>query len=81
VTILLKDPEVERLARELAEIEGMSVTDAIRCALIERRTRLLDAREAKRRRAAAALARFDALRVLDTSDQADLLYGEDGLPR
>jgi antitoxin VapB len=81
MAIFLKDPEVDRLARELAEIEGTSITDAISRALAERRARLLDAREAKRRRADAVLARLDALPVLDPRDHAEMLYGEDGLPR
>lgn len=36
----IKNPEVERLAREVAEITGESKTEAIRRALTERRARL-----------------------------------------
>ena len=36
----IKNPEVERLAREIADLTGESKTEAIRQALIERRRRL-----------------------------------------
>lgn len=39
----LKNPEVERLATEVAEMTGESKTEAIRMALVERQARLLEA--------------------------------------
>jgi antitoxin VapB len=36
----IKNPEVERLAAELARLEGVSRTEAIRRALLDRRARL-----------------------------------------
>ena len=81
VTIFFEGSELSRLARELAKIEGTSIADAIRRALIERRSRLLNERQTKRLRVDAALARLDALPVQDQRDHAEMLYGEDGLPR
>lgn len=40
----IKDPETERLARDVAELTGESKTHAVRVALRERKTRLLLAR-------------------------------------
>lgn len=45
----LKNPEVERLAAEVARLAGESKTEAIRKALEERRTRLIGATPAERR--------------------------------
>ena len=45
----LKNPEVERLATEVARLAGESKTEAIRKALEERRTRLIGATPAERR--------------------------------
>ena len=46
----LKNPEVERLAAEVARITGESKTEAIRRALLERRVRLM-AKPVEERRA------------------------------
>jgi Uncharacterized protein conserved in bacteria len=45
----IKDPETERLAREIAEMTGESKTGAIRQALNERKGRLLLARSGRGR--------------------------------
>ena len=46
----LKNPEVERLATEVARLTGESKTEAIRRSLEERRRRLKDAPAGERRR-------------------------------
>lgn len=78
----IKDPETDRLARELAALTGQPITAAVRDALEDRIAAL-------RRRAAAdsgpdladIIARGRARRVVDDrSDDEILGYGEDGLP-
>jgi len=49
VALNLKNPEVERLAAEVARLTGESKTEAIRRALEERRQRLKGASSAARR--------------------------------
>ncbi len=41
----IKNPEVERLAAEVATLSGVSKTEAIRQALLDRRTRLAPKRQ------------------------------------
>ena len=81
MAIYLKDANVDRLAREVASMEGISITDAIGKALEDRRTRLLTARDEKLRKVQARLERIWALPVLDDRPPNELLYDEDGLPR
>lgn len=86
MALSIKNPETERLARELAAEAGESVTTAV--------TRSLEERLATRRgeqtaraallqewvdRSASLRSRWPA-DLLDV-DHGDLLYGEDGLPR
>ena len=83
VSINIKNPETHRLARELAELTGESMTTAVTVAVRERRDRIL-ARRGGRAQAMVELGR-DCARRLPTSvrdvDHGELLYGEDGLPR
>lgn len=84
MALSIKDPETERLARELARHTGESITKATRKALEERLRRvagtrrhatLLDDLAAIRRRCAA-------LPVLDDRPADTILgYDADGLPR
>lgn len=83
MAISIKDPETDRLARELAAATGETLTDAIREALRERLAR--EAQRARRgltaevRRIQERIAR---LPVLDArTDDAILGYDEHGLPR
>jgi len=79
----IKNPETHRLARELAELTGESMTMAVTVAVRERRDRVLARREG-RAQAMLELGR-DCARRLPASvrdvDHGELLYGEDGLPR
>lgn len=83
MAISIKDPETDRLARELAAVTGESLTDAIREAVrdrLERETK--DARKpigAEVRRIQERLAR---LPVLDARAADEILgYDHHGLPR
>lgn len=81
MAIYLKDPEIDRLARELARLERTSLTEAVRRALAQRQKDLTDERAAKRRRVAARLSRIAALPVRDAGDPDDALYDAQGLPK
>lgn len=79
----IKDPNADRLARELAEATGESITTAITVAVSERldRVRGIAPREERRRRV-LEIARLSASRpVLDDRPPDEILgYDEDGLP-
>lgn len=79
-TLNLKDPEVYRLARELAERRGTSMTAAVRAALHE----AVEREPAPQRRASVEELMELARRVRESSDQPfltdDDLYDERGLP-
>ena len=79
----IKNPEVDRLARELARRRGESITDAILAALRE----ALKKEKSRHRPAGLAEelleigARYSALPVLDQrSDDEILGYDEHGIP-
>ena len=79
----IKDPEAERLARELARRTGETMTGAVVVALRERL-----AREERRTRDVEALAEeamaigrhCASLPVLDNRSLEEMLYDEHGLP-
>lgn len=83
MAISLKDPEADRLAREIAQRTGETLTGAIVVALRERLTRLRA--RPKRRLLSEELReigeRCAALPTLDNrSDEEILGYDENGLP-
>jgi antitoxin VapB len=85
----LKNPDVERLAAEVARLTGESKTEAIRRALEERRQRLKGPATAKRRARVLAFLRADVWptippgqrgRRLSRAEEDDLLgYGPEGV--
>ena len=84
MALSIKNIEVERLARELAEKTGESLTGVIQTALQERLERL------KRQRKSQILVsqlreilhRVDQLPVLDSRSPDEIIgYDENGLPR
>ena len=86
MALSIRDPEADRLARELAALTGETVTQAIKTALQDRLRRERKRRsagiEAKLGRPRAIQARLATLPVLD--DRApDEIIGDDehGLPR
>ena len=85
VTLSIRDPETDRLARELSRRTCETMTQAIRRAVEERLARLDSSREAEvaRRRQAidAIVARAHSLPVLDDRSPEEILgYDENGLP-
>lgn len=79
--LYLKDPEIDRVARELAKLEGTTLTEAVSRALADRRERLLADREARKKRIGKLLEEIWALPVLDRRQPDEMLYDEDGLPK
>ena len=79
----IKDPNVDRLARDLAAVTGESITAAVGQALTERLERVQAGPTADRRRSAIrrAQAVFSAMPVHDGRPADEILgYDEHGLP-
>ena len=79
----IKNPEAHRLARELAELTGESMSTAVTIAVRERRDRVIAGRGSVSERI-LELGRDCASRLpasVREADHGELLYGEDGLPR
>lgn len=76
----IKDPDTDRLARELASLTGESITDATRIAIEER---LRSVRRATRHHPDLTdiIRRGRARATVDDRPDDDILgYGADGLP-
>lgn len=83
MSLNIKNPETVRLAREVSERTGETVTGAITVALTERLERL-GQEGAPLADRLLAIGRDCAARLDErtrTVDHGDLLYGPDGLPR
>lgn len=79
--INIKNPETQRLIRELAELTGEGQTEAVTTAVRERLARIRRQGLAER---LLAIGRETAPLFkppYDTIDHADLLYDEKGLPK
>jgi antitoxin VapB len=82
VAINIKDPETDRLARELAALTGQPLTAAVREAIVERlavlrRRKVID----RSSDLADIITRGRHRRVADDRSEAEILgYGSDGLP-
>jgi antitoxin VapB len=79
----IKDPKVDRLARDLAAVTGESITAAVGRALTERLERVQSGPTADRRRTAIrrAQATFAAMPAHDGRSADEILgYDEHGLP-
>jgi antitoxin VapB len=84
MALSIKDPETERLARNLARITGENITTATKRAVEERLRRVGGAsrKAALLEDIADIRRRWSALRVLDDRTSEDILgYDEHGLPR
>jgi antitoxin VapB len=82
----IKNAEVERLLRELADRRGVGMTEALRQVLAEELERQRSVREAAREAKLAALMEISrrgaALpRLTGLSDEEIIGYDENGLPR
>ncbi len=79
----IRNPEVERLANELASLTGETKTDAVHHALQMRMETVL--RQKQKRRMADRLMEIAnhcaSLPVLDSHSAEEMLYDEHGLPR
>ena len=81
MALSIKNPEVERLARELAAKTGESMTDAVMVALRERLARQEhDRRAFNTRRLREIVADARKLPHLDTRSDEIMGYDEIGLP-
>jgi antitoxin VapB len=85
MALSIRDPETDRLARELSRRTGETMTQAIRTALEERLARVDRSREAEieRRRQAinAIVERSRGLPILDSRSEDEILgYDEHGIP-
>ncbi|KGN31355.1 antitoxin [Knoellia sinensis KCTC 19936] len=78
----IKDPETDRLARELAQATGESITVAARRAIEERLERVRhQTRAARRSVGEEIIARGRARPILDERPVDEILgYDENGLP-
>ena len=87
MSINLKSPEAERLARDLAAATGESLTGAVTVALRERLERIRSADHQlvdQRLAAIRAIGQDASTRWKEPyrhSDHSDILYDEVGLPR
>lgn len=84
MSLNIKSDEAHRLARELAELTGESMTTAVTVAVRERRDRVRAGREGRLADRMLSIGRDCAERLpasVRELDHGDLLYGEDGLPR
>ena len=84
----IDDPEIDRMARELAEATGESVATAVRTAIEQRLTRECSAereRERKKQALQEIVARTSALRWKNSGkssrEMVEELYDENGLPK
>jgi antitoxin VapB len=84
MALSLKDPETDALARQVAQLTGESLTQAVRSALKERlRNEQLKRGERPwdQARIDEIIERFHALPILDTRSEDDILgYDENGIP-
>jgi antitoxin VapB len=83
MALSIKDIATDRLARELAQVTGESITAAVATALRERLDRVRDhaGGEGHLRELNAIALRCAALPLLDDRPESDILsYDEHGLP-
>ena len=84
MTLSIRDPDTDRLARDLAFRTGKPITKVIHEALQDYAMRApVQPRDAKLAAIEALLAEFDAIPDSDPRSSAELmddLYDEDGLP-
>ncbi|WP_426023661.1 type II toxin-antitoxin system VapB family antitoxin [Brevundimonas sp. PWP3-1b1] len=81
----IRKPEVAERLRELARLEGKSITDLVEDMVRERDERLVARREAEIEAKLAAVeqivAHFNSLPIIGPLLTDDDIYDEDGLPK
>lgn len=83
MSLNIKDPTTDRLARELAELTGESITVAVGTALKDRLERISGSVPSQRRfEEMRRIAReASSLPIVDSRPEDEILgYGNDGLP-
>jgi antitoxin VapB len=85
VALNIRDPEVHRLARAVADATGETMTEAVKTALQDRLRRVGQVGEEERRRRIAAMRefarKFQEATVLDPRTPDEIMgYDENGLP-
>ena len=84
MSLNIKRPETHRLAQELAELTGESLSDAVTVALRERLERVRGRQRDGLAERLLAIGRDAAWRIKEpyrSIDHGDLLYDERGLPK
>lgn len=85
MSLNIKNQDADKLAHELAEITGESLTEAVTVALKERLLRVRREQDLQARAGRIlAIGRDAASRMPEwfrSADHADLLYDEKGLPK
>ena len=83
--VQIRKPEVAERLRELARLEGKSITDLVEDMVRERDERLIARREAEIEAKLAAVeeivAHFNSLPIIGPLLTDDDIYDEDGLPK
>jgi antitoxin VapB len=82
--LFIKNKAAERLARQVADATGESLTAAVQKSLEERWERLKRPRKARvvTGQIEDLLRRVDSLPILDSRSEDEILgFGEDGIPR
>lgn len=79
MALYIRDDRVRRLASELAERQGKSITEAVRAALLEAKHRLEQDRAQRDAEARAVIRELRAMRRRPVRE--DVLYDEQGQPR
>lgn len=81
MAINIKDAETDRLARELAELTGQPITDAVRVAIEERLARLRVRQTVTADSLLDIIDRGRTRATIDDRPEGELLgYDDDGLP-
>ncbi|MFO1048193.1 MAG: type II toxin-antitoxin system VapB family antitoxin [Geminicoccaceae bacterium] len=81
MVLYIKDPETELMVRELAELTGEKITDAVKAAIgdrLDKARRPRDHRDVARIQ--AIVRAYQSKPVVDPRAPDDVLYGTDGLP-
>jgi len=79
MALSIKSPEADRLARELSELTGESITETVVASLEARLA--VERRRRRRRDVADIVERFRRLEVLDSRHADDIMgYDEHGRP-
>lgn len=81
MALSIKDPEADRLARELARLTGETLTQAVVTALAERRDRIAHRRKKTFDQVLRNVEQAHLLPILDHRSEDEILgYDDSGIP-